>query len=104
MAHQLSQGCLTGESYVNLLVYGLDQSNKVMRMGGSVLCIDKAYTTFSMHFQHVTQCPVMPLQYPPHWPAFSLLHPVFNTSEPHIVAFAESSQAFFYLTLTAPKD
>lgn len=47
----------------------------------------------SMHFQTVTQYPVMPFQYP-HCPGFSLLYPVFKTSKPLTVAFAGSSEAF----------
>lgn len=47
----------------------------------------------SMHFQCVTQCPVMPFQYP-HCPAFSLLHPVFKTSEPRVAASTGSFEAF----------
>lgn len=55
----------------------------------------------SMHVQTVTQYPVMPFQYP-HCPAFSLLHPVFKTSEPLIVALTGSSEAF-QLCLTEPR-
>lgn len=50
----------------------------------------------SMHFQAVVQYPVMPFQYP-HCPAFSLLHPVFKTSEPLIVALTGSSEAFWFV-------